>query len=362
MNSRDLTAAQAAEWLQFTRAAGPQRLHALARWVMDTDGPIDDLDSSLESLDTLWTWFLDFMHAGLEGQIPADSQSDQALAFDFTSAHGPLNLAAEALAEYTLHVIRRSRPDAEWALFPHEKYAGVHMLYENEVGVSTQGEWHYLHAWTVNLAGRAQRGVPQALASTRLRDIVVKHLPDVGGEQRMSRPLLLRDALSFTGPVLDPPRFSPVIPVKSDRPEPATTPTTSEPLDAVALIHSSGQWGDDEPLPALTETHLAALLTALHLVDLPTDLTERLGRDNLQLTTHAGTLTIDTFADQGRLRSLALDPVTIDRSTWNTLLHRLHAFASEHPVQIVRADDGTPVTPENSSRDQPVAPSGAGRV
>jgi hypothetical protein len=339
MDNRDISPAQAQEWLQFNRAAGPQRLHALARWVVNTGGPIDELGSSLESLDTLWAWFLDFMGSGLVEQIPADSQSDQALAFDFTSTDGPLALAAEALAEYTLQVIRQTHPDANWSLFPHEKHAGIPMLYENEVGMSTQGEWHYLHAWTVNLAGRAKRGVPQALAVTRLREIVVKHLPTLGGEHRMAPRFLLRDALSFAGPVVDPPRFSLVEAGKHDS---SRTPSTSEPFDAVALIHVCGEWGDDKGLPALPETHLAVLLTELGLVDLPQNLRARLRQDHLQLMGHASSLMVETFADRGRLRSLAFEPVTADQATWNAILLRLQAFASEHPVQIVRADDGAP--------------------
>lgn len=339
MNNRDISPAQAQEWLQFNRAAGPQRLHALAQWVVNTGGPIDKLDSSLASLDTLWAWFLDFMGSGLEEQIPAVSQSDQASAFDFTSTDGPLALAAEALAEYTLQVIRQTHPDANWSLFPHENHPGVPMLYENEVGVSTQGEWYYLHAWTVNLAGRAKRGVPQALTVTRLREIVVKHLPTVVDEQRMPPRFLLRDALSFAGPALNPPRFSLV---EAGRHDSSGTPSTSEPSDAVALIHVSGEWGNDEGLPALPETHVALLLTELGLVDLPQNLTARLRQDQLQLLGHAGSLTVETYADRGRLRSLALDPVTADQVTWNAVLLRLQDFASEHPVQIVRADDGTP--------------------
>lgn len=341
MNNRDISPAQAHEWLQYNRAAGPQRLRSLARWVANTDGPLDQLDSTLESLDTLWAWFLDFMVEGLAGQISPNSKSDRDTAFDVTPTNGPAGLAAEALAEYTLQVIRQTHPDAEWSLHPQEAFSGP-MLFENEVGVTTRGEWHFLHALTGNLVLRAMRGVPQALMATRLRDIVVKDLPGVTGAQRKAPRFMLRAALEFSGPIVEPPHFSPR---ELDRLGAPTKPPVSEQLEAVAIIHSSGRWEDEGALPPLDEADFTALFADLDLVDPPRDLPETLKAGDVQLTGAAGSLLIETLAAGGRLRSVAFEYADADPAAYERLIGRLRAFTTGRPLRIVRADDGSTIAP-----------------
>lgn len=341
MNNRDISPAQAHEWLQYNRAAGPQRLHSLARWVANTDGPLDGLDSTLESLDTLWAWFLDFMVEGLARQISPDARSDRDTAFDVTPTNGPADLAAEAIAEYTLQVIRQTHPDAEWSLHPHEASSGP-MLFENEVGVTTRGEWHFLHALTGNLVLRALRGVPQALTATRLRDIVVEDLPGTISEQRKAPRFMLRDALNFVGPTLEPPHFSSC---DSDRPSAATAPPTTEQIDALALIHVSGHWEDERALPPLDEADFTNLFAEFDLIDPPRHLLGNLKRGDMQLTGVAGSLIIETLAAGGRLRSVAFELTNADAVAYEMLLRRLRAFTTGRQLQIVRADDGSAISP-----------------
>jgi hypothetical protein len=338
MNNRDISPAQAQEWLRYNRAAGPQRLYSLARWVANTNGPLDQLDSTLESLDTLWAWFLDFMVEGLAGQISPDAKSDRDTSFDVTPTNGPADLAAEVLAEYTLQVIRQTHSDAEWSIYPHEASSGP-MLFENEVGVTTRGEWYFLHALTGNLVLRALRGVPQALMATRLRDIVVKHLPSVCTEPLPGPGFMLRDALRFAGPVLEAPRFSKD---QFDSPRPSTASLKAQPFDALALIHASGQW-DERDLPPLDEAELTVLLADLDLVDPPQDLPGTLKSDDMQLVGLGGSLLIESLAAGGRLRSVAFEQGNADPVAYEMLTRRLRAFTSGRQLQIVRADDGSPI-------------------
>lgn len=346
VNNRDIDSAQAQEWLRFNEAAGPQRLRALAQWVTHTEGPLDELDSSMESLDVVWAWFLDFMAADFAGLIPADYESDRGVAFHDVPENDPLAYAAEVLAEYVLEVIRQSNPDAAWALYPHEKHVGP-MLFENEVGVSTGDDWLFVHAWTGNLAARAKRGVAQALSPSRLREIVSKHLTKARGTAPSQPHFRLRNALDFAGPVVSPPRFVPPTPSPSlarKQAKPKTSaPSASEQMDNIALIHASGDWDDEGGLPPIEETDVAALLQQLHLVEPPQDLTSKLRDKHLQLHALAGKLLVETYTADGRLRSVAFECLNADAATWDQLRRRLQAFTSKNSVQAVRADDGIPL-------------------
>lgn len=343
-----MTAVQAQEWLACVRASGPQRLHELARWVSETDGPFDALDSSVQSLDVIWSWFLEFISNDFAGLIPADTMSDEYVAFDRPSEYGPLDYAAEALVEYVFQVIRRRCSDAEWRLFPHEDFPGVDMALENQVGVSTGGEWFYTRVRTGILARRAYRGVPQALSADRLRVIVTQSLPNPRQLESAGAPFTLRDALRFDGPVLSPPRFAQQTVIATRPTHPAapalSVPTASGLLDAVALIGQSGNWEHQDELPALADTDLATLLASLDLTNPPGDLKSALRADDMQLRGLSGALVIETFSMGGRLRSVAFESTGKDPAVWTKFVGRLSIFASAHRMRVVRADDGTPMT------------------
>lgn len=344
-----MTPAQAEEWLAFIQASEQQRLHELAQWVSKTNGPLDELDSSVDSLDVIWLWFLDFISQDFGHLIPAGILSDEYVAFDRPSECGQLDYAAEALVAYVFQVLRRSNPDAEWRLFPDEDFPGVDMADRNQVGVSIGGLWIPTRVRTGILARRAYRGVPQARSEDRLRVTVTKGLPTAGPISLPGAPSRLREALDFNGPLVFPPRFAAqealgTQPVEDAEPTPSSPPV-SEHLDALALIHVSGRWEDERALPPLDEAELAEFLTNVDLVAPPQDLPGALKADDGQLVGFAGSLLIESFAAGGRLRSVAFEYVGDDPAAYEMLTYRLRAFTSGRQLQIVRADDGSPISP-----------------
>jgi hypothetical protein len=114
---RDLPKRDADAYRDAVIADEPVRLAELSDWVQRTGGPWDELDASVDSLRSLWPWFLNFLHTGTPG-IPLGARARGHLLgpAEAPSADDAIAYAIEAVEHYVMLVCRRIDPSAAWTV------------------------------------------------------------------------------------------------------------------------------------------------------------------------------------------------------------------------------------------------------
>ena len=114
-----LERSSALEYAGYLKNAADALLQDLALRVSRTDGPIDELDASLGSIDRLWSWFVADMDDGFPGADREVRSSDQLFLEYPDSAESTLiGGMAEPLAFYVASVVKGSFPQVAWGLHP----------------------------------------------------------------------------------------------------------------------------------------------------------------------------------------------------------------------------------------------------
>ncbi len=108
-----MSAEQAAIYTEHIVRVQEVRLSDLAYAVVGTDGPVDGLDGTFESLKVFWPWYVDFARAdfpGLhDGLLPAREVRQH--------AETRPNLASELVEAYVFEVLSRIDPGAKWVAY-----------------------------------------------------------------------------------------------------------------------------------------------------------------------------------------------------------------------------------------------------
>lgn len=145
MKIRDFTIEQAEALRDFIIRREPARLSDLAYWMRDTDGPIDEMDASLDSLIPLWKWFVWFVNSGCPG-VPEAARPESFQRYvpnlnteqrQFLGSHAlrwRAAFASESLEHYVMAVLRRLDGSARWEVFsdPDARRRGVLDLREKK--------------------------------------------------------------------------------------------------------------------------------------------------------------------------------------------------------------------------------------
>jgi hypothetical protein len=139
-------------------AREPSRLAELAGWLLATEGPIDELDASVESLVVLWPWFLGFVEAGCPG-VPAGTVGQLWVDDGVTPrpARAGRTYAAEAIGHYLMLVARRLDPSAHWAA---QTWKPVNDIHYQQTGILLRTKAFVIPDVFVNAAVRSALDMP----------------------------------------------------------------------------------------------------------------------------------------------------------------------------------------------------------
>lgn len=113
----DLTHDEALRFRDHVQARHAARLSDLAWSLADTDGPVDELDGSEQSLVPLWAWFKGFVKRGLPGVAPQAQSSMSRRLGRAATENDRIYFAAEMLEHYAFEVVRRTHPDVRWGVY-----------------------------------------------------------------------------------------------------------------------------------------------------------------------------------------------------------------------------------------------------
>ncbi|MCM0639408.1 hypothetical protein [Cellulomonas wangsupingiae] len=348
----DLSRAQAWDVVRHIEARAPYRLCLLAERMRDTEGPLDQMDASLESLVPMWEWFTAIAVAGYP-DVPSDVPSTYEPLIVAHAAPGTADLQRraallrEGLMHYIELVVRRIDPEARWDLWLQKGRIRMDQHQEPVIRLSNGTPIHAIYLVT----GMARNAVKDAGGSARdrraLRDQLASSLPSSWRRRRQDEESsVLRPFLSYAGRT--PPALvtSSPLAVLFDAP----TPAPAEPFDDVGvelLLAVGPAAGLDDPrhFAPLPPDAVVAVLTEL-------DLTHEDGRpvrprelleDGTQLFAADGTAMVETIATDGALRALSVEPAGGGTAaTWSRIEDGLRRLAESLGGHLASDSEGWP--------------------
>lgn len=313
---QDLTREQAWGVVRRIEAAAPSRLRLLAALMRDTDGPLAEMDATLESLVAAWAWFTPVAISGYPG-VPTDMPSmyEESIVEhvlpEYVEFARRRALLCEALMHYVELVLRTVDQGARWDLWLQK--GRIRMAQHQEpVFRLSNGTPIHLTSIVTGMAYKCEVGeVPGARDPQRLRDIIAEDLPPSWRRDQDPQPSVLAPYLAYADQT--PPAIvtSSPLAVLFDAPTPVPA-ETSDDVGVEMLLAVGPASGLDDPrhfAPLPVDT-VAAVLTEL-------DLTHEDGRpvrprelleDGTQLFAADGTAMVETIATGGALRALSVEP------------------------------------------------------
>jgi len=312
----DLTRAQAWDVVRHIEARAPYRLCLLAERMRDTDGPLDQMDASLDSLVPMWEWFTRLAMAGYP-DVPTDvpSTDEPRIVAHALPEHVDLArrraLMCEGLTHYIELVIKRIDPQSRWDLWLQKGRIRMAQHQEPVLRLSNGTSLHVVYL-PGGMARRYEKGELQAGRDPQaLRKTITEDLPPTWRRDQDPQPSVLAPYLAYADQT--PPAIvtSSPLAVLFDAP----TPAPAEPFDDVGvelLLAVGPAAGLDDPrhfAPLPVDT-VAAVLTELDLAHedgRPVKLRELL-EDGTQLFAPDGTAMVETIATGGALRALSVEP------------------------------------------------------
>ncbi|MBO0924259.1 hypothetical protein J1G44_07150 [Cellulomonas sp. zg-ZUI199] len=348
----DLTREQAWDVVRHIEARAPYRLCLLAELMRDTDGPVDQMDASLESLVPMWEWFTTIAVAGYPG-VPSDVPSTYEPLIVAHAAPGTADLQrraallSEGLMHYVELVVRRIDPESRWDLWLQKGRIRMAQHQEPVIRLANGTPIHATYLVTdmarvaVNDKGGTARD-PRAL-----RDELASHLPSSWRRRHQDpQPSVLVPYLAYAGRT--PPAIvtSSPLAVLFDAPAPAP----AEPFDDVGvelLLAVGPAAGLDDPrhFAPLSVDTVAAVLTALdvtHEDGRPVKARELL-EDGTQLFAADGTAMVETIATGGALRALSVEPAGGGTAaTWSRIEDGLRRLAESLGGHLASDSEGWP--------------------
>ncbi|MCC2333772.1 hypothetical protein [Cellulomonas wangsupingiae] len=312
----DLTREQAWDVVRHIEARAPYRLCLLAERMRDTDGPLDQMDASLESLVPMWEWFTTLAMAGYP-DVPTDvppTDEPRIVAHarpEYVDLARRRALMCEGLTHYIELVVRRIDPRSRWDLWLQKGRIRMAQHQEPVLRLSDGTPIHVIYL-PGGMARRYEKGELHAGRDPlALRKNITEDLPSSWRRDQDPQPSVLAPYLAYAGQT--PPALvtSSPLAVLFDAP----TPAPAEPFDDVGvelLLAVGPAAGLDDPrhFAPLSVDTVAAVLTELDLAHedgrpvRPRELLE----DGTQLFAADGTAMVETIATDGALRALSVEP------------------------------------------------------
>ncbi|WP_146242486.1 MULTISPECIES: hypothetical protein [unclassified Curtobacterium] len=320
----DLEPQDADEWLRFTIASHEARLTELADWMSQDFGPVARADASWSSLQTVWSWAVDFTErlgsAQYDDQIRPPSR---ATAFGLPLPARPIAAVAEDLVHYVFEVLRREDGSTRWALYPSSPGGRVVDVHHQETGIQIGDHWIPLEGNLPGMLRQALEGRATASAPTGLQHLLTSLLPDLATRQWSA------GSESVLQPRVGRTRIEPVVPNLEDREAPRR-PELERDNDFTLLAPGASDF-DLMAGPGLPAQDVLTLLQPYGL-EIGIDLTEMDGHfqgGSLGWLFSRG-LALEAWARNGRIHALRNLPLQVTRAEIREYRRAVDAFATVH--------------------------------
>ncbi|UZN02437.1 hypothetical protein [Cellulomonas sp. S1-8] len=348
----DLSREQAWDVVRHIEARAPYRLCLLAEVMRDTDGPLDQMDASLESLVPMWEWFTTLAMAGYP-DVPTDVPSlyEPRIAAHVLPEYADLArrraLLCEGLMHYIELVIKGVDQGARWDLWLQKGRVRMAQHQEPVVRLSN-GSSIRLTNLATGMAYQYEKGQVQgARDPLALRNTIAEDLPSSwwrGGQDE--EPSVLVPYLSYAGQT--PPAIVTSSPLAALFGPPTSTP--AEPFDDIGvelLLAVGPAAGLDDPrhFAALPPDTVAAVLTELDLAhdDGQPVQPGQLLEDGTQVFAPDGTAMVETIVADGALRALTVEPAGGGTAaTWTRIEDGLRRLADSLGGHLASDSEGWP--------------------
>ena len=346
--SSNSTPEQAATYLRFIAAREPYVLQFLARSMAQSGGPIEEMDASFTSLNSLWGWAIDYVTAGCPG-----ADEHYARLREQTGEGGkewevdPIWIAMKVGEgiDYYLHLVwQRYSPPAPWKLYETPGRSRMKDADHHNVGISLDGEWTQVDFGSSSVAmlldGHGAAKEPRRLGRVMLMSRDWSEWPALPPGPSVLTPFVDADL----GPM--PPDGQ--ISLKALQAEvranevPVVEPAAGEP---VTLWRGPFDALDDPSLAgALDAEHVASVLGDLGFVDgdgaRPTASALRTASgDGIELCIPSMDAAAALIASNGELRLVHVEPVEISRSGWRRVRAELKKLAKTQTARLVTDSD-----------------------
>ncbi len=342
-----LTPDEARQYAAFRLAYDEIALRDLAWLLKETDGPIDALDYSIETIDELWRWAIDFVDAGLPG-IPDDAVSMEWIVW--MNLGGPERVPPsrvmydqrresldDLLEAYERSTLRAYFPDAEFRPMP--KISGDQSSHRPILYVGRQSYRCMGRSRSIDREPARLWRPPDLMSKTML-----ERFPPLLVAPPHNLNARLADMLRERPAGADDPRRIP--PYFAWRPAPEADPPRSRssfeprPLYIARIPRGSGD-EEDPRLPMAPEPFVAALTSLGYRTfdgDAPT--AEGLRADECGFR-HPDdeTIVVQTEARDGELVDLLLQPLSPTRGAWRRVLRQMRGAAKKVGARIAEEED-----------------------
>ncbi|WP_431279126.1 hypothetical protein [Leifsonia poae] len=318
MHFMEISRADADRFRDFVAGRQAARLVDLAHWMAATDGPIESMDATVDSLVPLWEWFVQFVDAGCPG-VPRDARwaVGEAIGVAPGSEESERAIfAGESIEHYVYLVCAKALPETNWRVY--DWHPNKRVIHRNMTGIYLGPSRAFVPIQDIvpRLSASVVDGTPLTRARSRLREVVLLN----GGEWLVEA---TRDELR--GPsVLAPLLTKPTVPCGADvRRPPAFNSQTfevNEPDGEVGGEYilargSADELDDPRRLRPLPVDRVAAALAELRFEAESGPLEDALRQDDATVLSELGAA-VTTSVVSGELRALLLEPAGADSSRW----------------------------------------------
>jgi hypothetical protein len=304
------------------------RLRDLAHHLADTGGPLHLMDGSRESLTPLWDWFGRQLMIGMPG-LPPDAMPSAVGFLNLTGVNaeaGRAGWVAEAVGHYLFVVAQSYRPEARWDVWISPERSN----WSNRTGIILDVDRFVpLDEATSRLPGFAftSHGLPDDLLGHLVESWfpgVEPRVPTFTGLEALAR----EPRVPWDDPVRRPPKRQQELVV------PPVIPNDERATGFALVLARASTSEPDDPDP-MDERAVAAFLHEAGFRSFGRVVrAEDLSAGDLSLTHPTQHAFVDTFASDGRLRSVAVEPLNATLAQWEPFEQQFRNFAALHDLRV----------------------------
>jgi hypothetical protein len=310
------------------------RLIDLARQMKATGGPIELMDATPASLVPLWEWYLRMVEEDFPGTRD-DAVPSVARFLGFEDLPKDLLRAgyvAESFEHYLFLITDNVTGDARWEVSSAKSTATIIDDETNRAGIVSSANGFLSAQETLfRLALRAIRARPVA-RDPKVLENFFRNRVSLSDPSLQPRYRLLELANEPEVPWDDPVRQPPI------RRDAVRVATRSDGPSGFALVIgaiASDPGGDLPSMKPLNERDVARLLRKLGFREGEAFVTpDALSRGDVQLMDRDGSVIVDCYQADGRLRLFSVEPHGGDEAAWKEVEQQLRRFAGKHALAI----------------------------
>ena len=342
---RDLSREQANRHLARTEATLEFRLTESAHWMAASGGPIDEMDASLASVETLWNWTQTFATSAAAEMIPEQWRTDYSLAFGFVPEvqYRRTLYVAQAWQSYVFSVLHRLDPSTRidlyrWAGTDHHYYNDL--VYRAEFISDLAPSLRHLQIWVADGVNRPERvDLTKFMAwfSTQFAEWIALAGDDPRGLSILA-PLVERPLSDFD-PLRNPPEFVSEPRVAPQKSAPALAQLEEDEFMIAPRDFDPDDLAAGQPLDSeVVHQALLEMDASLGGGGTITDPAEWFSVEQADVT--LGTVAGATiFIADGAVRGVGFEIGEITEKEWRTLSKQMRALAKSLGVHFAPDQD-----------------------